>query len=300
MKHNAPFARSRPIRDIDADFPFCSERCRDARPGQLGHREIRGLRTDLRLKKTLPRAKAKTIVLRIDDLDEARMTPTTDTSAASAPRKKPRLALAIATALGVGYLKPAPGTWGSLVVVARDCLSSLHVVPRCWSRAHPAQIPASTRRYGLARGAHLRCFWSLRSCVWSGGRVARRVEQHARSAAYAGIEDPQFVVIDEVSGVQLALMLALVPLALPPASSIRQTSAAFALFTGMSCSTGNICLLGFVLFRVFDIWKPFPCRRLEKLPGGWGIMADDWMAGIYAAFCCVSRYTLICCPGTLV
>ena len=40
---------------------------------------------------------------------------------------------------------------------------------------------------------------------------------------------------------------------------------------------------GFVLFRLFDIWKPFPIRRLEKLPGGWGIMADDWMAGIYAA-----------------
>ncbi|HWZ24076.1 MAG TPA: phosphatidylglycerophosphatase A [Verrucomicrobiae bacterium] len=36
-------------------------------------------------------------------------------------------------------------------------------------------------------------------------------------------------------------------------------------------------------FRVFDIWKPFPARQLEHLPGGWGIMADDWMAGIYAA-----------------
>jgi len=34
---------------------------------------------------------------------------------------------------------------------------------------------------------------------------------------------------------------------------------------------------------VFDIWKPWPIRRLEKLGGGWGIMADDWMAGLYAA-----------------
>ena len=42
-------------------------------------------------------------------------------------------------------------------------------------------------------------------------------------------------------------------------------------------------LLGFILFRLFDIWKPFPIRHLEKLPGGWGIMADDWLAGIYAA-----------------
>jgi len=42
-------------------------------------------------------------------------------------------------------------------------------------------------------------------------------------------------------------------------------------------------LLGFILFRVFDIWKPFPVRQAESLPGGWGIMADDWVAGVYAA-----------------
>jgi phosphatidylglycerophosphatase A len=41
-------------------------------------------------------------------------------------------------------------------------------------------------------------------------------------------------------------------------------------------------VMAFVLFRLFDIWKPFPIRRLEKLPGGWGIMADDLMAGVYA------------------
>ena len=42
-------------------------------------------------------------------------------------------------------------------------------------------------------------------------------------------------------------------------------------------------LLGFILFRVFDIWKPFPARQAESLPGGLGIMADDWIAGVYAA-----------------
>jgi len=40
---------------------------------------------------------------------------------------------------------------------------------------------------------------------------------------------------------------------------------------------------GFALFRVFDILKPFPCRRLERLPEGVGIMADDLAAGAYAA-----------------
>ena len=41
-------------------------------------------------------------------------------------------------------------------------------------------------------------------------------------------------------------------------------------------------LLGFSLFRLFDIVKPYPIRHLEKLPGGWGIMADDVLAGVYA------------------
>lgn len=39
-------------------------------------------------------------------------------------------------------------------------------------------------------------------------------------------------------------------------------------------------LIGFGLFRVFDVFKPFPIRRFERLPGGWGIMADDLAAGI--------------------
>jgi phosphatidylglycerophosphatase A len=43
-----------------------------------------------------------------------------------------------------------------------------------------------------------------------------------------------------------------------------------------------IAAAGFGLHRLFDIWKPPPTRRLESLPGGWGVMADDWMAGIYS------------------
>lgn len=42
-------------------------------------------------------------------------------------------------------------------------------------------------------------------------------------------------------------------------------------------------LIGFFLFRFFDILKPFPVRRFEKIPGGWGIMLDDTIAGIYAS-----------------
>jgi phosphatidylglycerophosphatase A len=69
-----------------------------------------------------------------------------------------------------------------------------------------------------------------------------------------GRSDPGQVVIDEVVG--LLLTLALIPVGVRGA------------------------LVGFALFRVFDIIKPFPCARLEKLGGGVGIMADDVMAGL--------------------
>jgi len=80
-----------------------------------------------------------------------------------------------------------------------------------------------------------------------------------RAAKYADNKDPQFVVIDEVSGQMIAY---------------------FSPFTLLNWKS---LLLGFILFRVFDIWKPFPARQAESLPGGLGIMADDWIAGIYAA-----------------
>src|SRR5947207_2143646 len=51
----------------------------------------------------------------------------------------------------------------------------------------------------------------------------------------------------------------------------------FAPFTAVSAPAG------FLLFRLFDVWKPWPARRLESFPGGLGIMADDLVAGLYAA-----------------
>lgn len=52
---------------------------------------------------------------------------------------------------------------------------------------------------------------------------------------------------------------------------------------GLNITQGwETALLGFVFFRIFDIWKPWPIRRLERLPGGWGIMADDLLAGVFA------------------
>lgn len=80
----------------------------------------------------------------------------------------------------------------------------------------------------------------------------------ASTVAAGERKDPQFIVIDEVLGVWLTLA---------GATSINWKS-----FT-----------LGFVLFRIFDIVKPWPVRRFEALPQGWGIVADDLMAGVYGA-----------------
>lgn len=83
----------------------------------------------------------------------------------------------------------------------------------------------------------------------------------SRACLVTGLKDPQLVVIDEVSG----QLIALTPLALLPSLSIVSV------------------LIGFLLFRLFDIFKPFPIRKLEQLPGGFGVMADDALAGGYAA-----------------
>jgi phosphatidylglycerophosphatase A len=73
-----------------------------------------------------------------------------------------------------------------------------------------------------------------------------------------GVVDPGQVVIDEVAGQVIAF-------AFQPVISWKSL------------------LAGFLLFRLFDVLKPFPIRRLERLPGGWGIMTDDAMAGGYTA-----------------
>jgi len=68
--------------------------------------------------------------------------------------------------------------------------------------------------------------------------------------------DPQFVVIDEVAGQWIALLF--------------------------SPAGWQYALIALILFRLFDITKPFPVRRLEDLPAGWGIVFDDVGAGLYA------------------
>jgi phosphatidylglycerophosphatase A len=78
------------------------------------------------------------------------------------------------------------------------------------------------------------------------------------AAKALGRKDPGQVVIDEVLGQWVTLL-------------------------GAVSYNWPHLLAGFALFRLFDIWKPWPVRQFEKLPDGYGIVADDLMAGVYAA-----------------
>ncbi|HKE55457.1 MAG TPA: phosphatidylglycerophosphatase A [Pyrinomonadaceae bacterium] len=155
------------------------------------------------------------------------------------------LALALATC-GVGFLPLAPGTFGSLVGVGLYLLLRIILVPRLPGGSDNVLTTA----YGFLVFELLLIVLVVFVGIWA----ASRVEQlDAR-------KDPGKVVVDEVAGQLIALTA--VPVAL---TSWWPT------------------ILAFLLFRFFDIVKPYPARRLESLKGGLGIMADDVIAGIYAA-----------------
>lgn len=82
------------------------------------------------------------------------------------------------------------------------------------------------------------------------------VAASTRLAQRLGRKDPGAAVVDEVVGMWLSLL--------------------FLPFTPATAAAA------FLLFRVLDVFKPYPARQLESLPGGWGIMTDDVMAGVYA------------------
>jgi phosphatidylglycerophosphatase A len=84
----------------------------------------------------------------------------------------------------------------------------------------------------------------------------------SRTEELSGRKDPGKVVVDEVAG----QMISLLPVAL---------------FSLQPLTRGVI--VSFILFRLFDIFKPYPASRFERLKGGYGIMCDDLAAGAYAA-----------------
>ena len=157
----------------------------------------------------------------------------------SIPRKEPlavgdRVAYAVATGLGAGFVPVAPGTAGAIEGVG------IYLAIQALQPGQSSLMPYAIITVLL-----------LVAGVWASNQVCE----------LTGLADAHSIVIDEVSG----QMIALAPLVFLPKISIPAT------------------IVGFLLFRLFDIFKPYPIRKLEQLHGGLGVMADDALAGVYSA-----------------
>lgn len=97
--------------------------------------------------------------------------------------------------------------------------------------------------------------------LWAGGRVERVLGQ----------KDPGIIVIDEVAGMMLSVLL--LPRTIP------------------------VLLVAFVLFRLFDVWKPFPAHESQAFTGGLGVMLDDLIAGAYALILVMGARALFGVPA---
>jgi phosphatidylglycerophosphatase A len=97
--------------------------------------------------------------------------------------------------------------------------------------------------------------------IWAGSRVERVL----------GRKDPGLIVIDEVAGMLLSMIL--LPRRLP------------------------VLITAFLLFRLFDVWKPFPARESQALTGGMGVMVDDLIAGLYTLVLIMGARTLFGVPA---
>ncbi|MHB8301911.1 MAG: phosphatidylglycerophosphatase A family protein [Acidobacteriaceae bacterium] len=145
--------------------------------------------------------------------------------------QRTRWAWTLGTFFGTGYLRPGPGTWGS----AAGLLLWLAVAR--WAHPSPLHLAVGTAAAALA-------------IVLAGVPACNIIVREG------GVEDPGFVVLDEVAGQWIALI-------------------------GATTSPW-LWLSAFLLFRVFDILKPPPARQFDRMQGGFGIMMDDVAAGLYA------------------
>ncbi len=146
-------------------------------------------------------------------------------------------ARAVATFFGVGLMRPAPGTWGSLA--ALPAAWGLHLLGGPW-----LLVAATAVVFGLG-------WWAT-----------------VQETAGSDDPDPSEIVIDEVAGMWVALW----PVSIGAA---MQGVAVERLWPGW--------VAAFVLFRLFDIWKPGPVGRADRRHDPLGVMLDDVIAGFFAA-----------------
>jgi phosphatidylglycerophosphatase A len=152
----------------------------------------------------------------------------TDSSSTSSFGFSGRIAVWLATGLGVGLVAPAPGTFGA----------AIWGLPLAWAIG---QSPGIGWQVGAVIVANLVGI----PLATMAGRVL------------GGKKDNQAIIWDEIATMPVVFLL--VPLV-----------------------NWKVAVAGFLAHRLFDITKPPPARQLEHLPEGLGVMADDWIAGVYA------------------
>ena len=177
--------------------------------------------------------------------------------------KAPRWAWWIATGFGSGWLRPAPGTWGSLAALLAWCLFTLLVPLRFanWAANHPWH-------------PHARLYQNLMEVLFLaiiGGMTWIAVKASDRVVRETGQKDPGFIVADEWAGMWIALW----PVRWEIAQNLQRLGAP----GGWRWLPA--LLVPFLVFRLLDIWKPWPVRQVQALPGGHGVVADDVVAGLY-------------------
>ncbi len=167
-----------------------------------------------------------------------------------------RVAVAMLTTFGLGFMRPASGTWGSAppVGVAAAILMGgalLHPAGPAVEPGPAAAWPGATWAiYHVTLGAI--CLLFSAACILWGSFAETRFHR----------KDPSEVVADETAGQCIPLMLL-------PATVVQTPLHAAATLAGV-----------FVLFRILDIIKPWPAGRLQALPAGWGILIDDLLVGV--------------------
>ena len=153
--------------------------------------------------------------------------------------------LFVAQGLGVGRIPFAPGTFGSLLGLV-------------WF----AMLIATGNFWAYLAGAIEGIAFSIWLCD--------------DAEKFLGETDPGSVVLDEIIAIPFCF--------LPWVASEWWSRGAFPSVEYFFTGPALWMTLGlFVLFRVFDIWKPWPIRQIQRLPGGWGVTADDLLAAVYVA-----------------
>jgi len=182
---------------------------------------------------------------------------------------------ALATGFGVGWIPFAPGTFGSILGVVLWFVLMAIVAPQISTSAHASTQGAiectqlNPTELSILVGTIL-------------GLILISVPICGRAGRMIGKRDPGCVVLDEIVAIPFMYLMCLIWGLEPAIVTVTDYSVWYAYDLTIQL---RYIVMGLILFRIFDIAKPWPIRHVERFKGGWGIVADDLVAAIYASVC---------------